>query len=506
MNNQWTDGYFTDLEYVDGYIAEMSPLLLNLNLTIAGIHCGNVHAITPLENLNYLELGFGKGSSLNIHAASNDGFFLGNDFNPNHALYAQEYANLSNAHISDLSFIHLYHELQERKQRFHIIVLHGVWSWISLENQRIILDIIAQFLHIGGIVYISYNTFPGWAKKHQLRELLFLYYQNLNGSPDVKITQAVRFLEELIHSHNHEHSSEELNFIEELKHKDPAYIAHEYLNKDWNCCYFHQMAQNMANIKCHFACSARILDHLDKSSIKQLDSLSLHNIILEEQAYDYKLNRQFRVDLFMRGKQTLSLQEGILKISNSNFILTKTPKDFKKTPTQTSNIFDTLIENVLIFMQTEHYRPKSGYEIMESCQLSFKDFITCLTIIIHQNLAMPCHNPTPAQKAKAQKFNLFLFHKQLYTSSSIFAASPLTGSGILISEVEQMCIIAFLQKCCDYSSLYAFISNLIIPQERMVFYKDKKAQNHNENMHYIQHTIHDFLNDKCHLFKALHIF
>ena len=32
----WSEGYFTDTEYTDGYYGELSPLWLNLNLTLAG--------------------------------------------------------------------------------------------------------------------------------------------------------------------------------------------------------------------------------------------------------------------------------------------------------------------------------------------------------------------------------------------------------------------------------------------------------------------------------------
>ena len=41
----WSEGYFTDTEYTDGYYGELSPLWLNLNLTLAGYDipvCGGV--------------------------------------------------------------------------------------------------------------------------------------------------------------------------------------------------------------------------------------------------------------------------------------------------------------------------------------------------------------------------------------------------------------------------------------------------------------------------------
>jgi len=38
---------------------------------------------------------------------------------------------------------------------FDIIGLHGVWTWISDENSRVIVDFIRRKLRAGGILYIS---------------------------------------------------------------------------------------------------------------------------------------------------------------------------------------------------------------------------------------------------------------------------------------------------------------------------------------------------------------
>ncbi|MDE6979751.1 MAG: class I SAM-dependent methyltransferase [Helicobacter sp.] len=510
MNNLWTQGYFTDLEYVDGYIAEMSPMLLNLNLALAGIHCGNAHAVAPLRDLCYLELGFGRGSSLNIHAASNNGSFYGNDFNPDHTLGAKVFAKASGAdlYLSDLSFVDFIHELEIRGASFNIIVLHGVWSWVSIANQRIILDIIHRFLRVGGIVYVSYNTFPGWAGKHQLRELLFYYYQSISGSAERKIVTAVLFLEELLRKNPSYCTQESLVFLEELKTKDIAYIAHEYLNRDWNCCYFHQMARDMAEIKCDFACSGRILDHLDVDMMPlNLDSAwHIEDAIFREQLRDYCVNRQFRLDLFVRGKRKMSLQEGIYKLSNSSFVLTKTPKSFKHTPSKTMNIFDVFIKNILEFLRADLFRPKNGHEIMENCQVSFRDFITCLVVIIHQNLAMPCYPSTESQKRRTQAFNAFLFDQQTRARSSIYAASPLTGGGVVVSEAEQVFIIAMLQGRESFSEILHFATPIFALQERFVVYDDKRATNEEENLLYLKRSLREFLDEKQHLFRALEIF
>jgi hypothetical protein len=48
--------------------------------------------------------------------------------------------------------------------------LHGIWSWVSEDNRQIILDFIDRKLKPGGVLYLSYNTQPGWSAFMPLRD------------------------------------------------------------------------------------------------------------------------------------------------------------------------------------------------------------------------------------------------------------------------------------------------------------------------------------------------
>ena len=99
----WTSGYVAEVDYPYGYYREMSPALLSLAVLNRNISAS--HSRVP----RYLELGFGQGLSLNIHAAACPGEFWGIDFNPVHTTNAQEMAEASGAgpRIFDLSFAEL---------------------------------------------------------------------------------------------------------------------------------------------------------------------------------------------------------------------------------------------------------------------------------------------------------------------------------------------------------------------------------------------------------------
>ena len=171
----WDLGYVSEIDYTHGYYRELSPLMMELCL----LSRRQAHRVG--RPLRYLELGFGQGLSLNIHAATTQGEFWGTDFNPVQAANARELASASGADIKvlDASFSEL--AAREDLPEFDIIGLHGIWSWISAENRRVIVDIARRKLAAGGVFYISYNTTPGWSAAMPLRHLMTLHSELASG-------------------------------------------------------------------------------------------------------------------------------------------------------------------------------------------------------------------------------------------------------------------------------------------------------------------------------------
>ena len=179
--NSWNEGYFTDSTYTYGYYRELSPVFMRWCLLVNGIAAPEISAESC-----HCELGFGQGLSANIHAAAVPGKFYGTDFNPAHAAQAQQLAEASGA---DTHFFE--DSLEEFSNcddlpQFDSIGFHGVWTWISAENRRHMLEVARQHLKSGGMVYNSYNCLPGWAPASPLRELLALYDKNFHGNSGTK--------------------------------------------------------------------------------------------------------------------------------------------------------------------------------------------------------------------------------------------------------------------------------------------------------------------------------
>ena len=113
-------------------------------------------------------------------------------------------------------------------------------------------------------------------------------------------------------------------YFERLKNHDANYIAHEYLNLDWDLMYFADVAELCQSAKLDFATVAFPAEtgtaYLSEKGQEFFKKLS--NPIVREQLKDYFINRQFRKDIYVRGMRRLSSTEVFDKIFSMRYVLT----------------------------------------------------------------------------------------------------------------------------------------------------------------------------------------
>src|SRR5690606_22347226 len=193
----WADGYFTGSHYTYGYFDYLSPVQQRFALLLNGLDC-------PLsDSPHHCELGFGQGVTLNIHSASNPGCYTGTDFTPDQAVFAADLASRArnrSLRVLDDSFAD-FHARADLPQ-FDSISLHGIWSWVSDDNRRIITDIIRKRLKPGGILYLSYNCLPGWANIQPLQKLIELHdhFGGTGRKAEQRIDDALGFVRTVLAS------------------------------------------------------------------------------------------------------------------------------------------------------------------------------------------------------------------------------------------------------------------------------------------------------------------
>ena len=443
--NTWNEGYFTESTYTYGYYRELSPNFMRWCLLLKGIVAPEIS-----EDSCHCELGYGQGVSANIHAAATPGKYFATDFNPAHAAQANELLKASGA---DANFFEdSFEEFSKRDlPQFDSIGFHGIWTWVNAENRRHMLEIAQRHLKSGGMLYNSYNCLLGWAPIGPLRELLSICYKHKVGggkTSDEQITSTLKFVNDLIVAEPYYINSAPnfKTYAESLKKDDPHYIAHEYLNADWDLMYFADVAQLCQNAKLDFATSAYPIEtqagmYLHEKALEFLKKVD--NPILREQLIDYFINREFRKDIFVRGVRRLSRTEIYDKILSMRYVLmtpaADVPMKINIYPGELS-LNKELYQPLLNYFEEDDFRPKTLREYLLKSKLPAVTVIESITVLVHIGHLMPCQSEETVKQVKksCERLNAHICQRSNFGKTIEFLASPLTGCGVEISRLQQI--------------------------------------------------------------------
>ncbi|WP_262694511.1 class I SAM-dependent methyltransferase [Kordiimonas aquimaris] len=318
MTNQqaaWTEGYRAESEYPSGVYPELNPDTLLLTLALQGIKPA-AEIVANSENkrsLVYCELGCGQGMTLNLMAARDpNGQYFGVDYNANQVRNAREYAKdigNENVHFSEDSFADLdKYDIPD----CDIIVLHGIWSWISKSMQDCIVAFIRRKLKPGGIVYNSYNCAVGFSAMHPMRKLLMAAERTTSETEwGNQLTDSLGLSLQMAEA-GAKYFAANPSAVEQIKKVpsyDPAYVKQEYFNSAWQLFFHDEMANQMAEAKLNFAGSATLINNrpelaLPAEAAAFSQRLSSQSDI--ELLKDIWTNNTFRKDIYVRGIQTMT--------------------------------------------------------------------------------------------------------------------------------------------------------------------------------------------------------
>ena len=306
----WTAGYSSDMEYTAGFYREQSPAYLNFVCILNGFEP------IPIDRpFTYFELGFGRGLTANLLAASSPhGQFYAADFNPGHVAGARQVADaaqLDNLILLENSFDELANGQVKGLPQFDFITLHGIYSWVTEENRQHITNFINRNLKPGGIVYISYNAMPGWAPSLPLQRLMVEHADLFPNRSDEQIKGAAKFLEkmELLQAGYLVANPAMKVRLDTLKTANTNYLVHEYMHKHWQPMYHADVARDMTRAKLDYVGSAELpysYVGLFLSPERQTLINTLPNSTMRETMKDYFLNTSFRKDVFVRGARRIN--------------------------------------------------------------------------------------------------------------------------------------------------------------------------------------------------------
>lgn len=444
----WNEGYVTEIDYTHGYYRELSPGLQRFALLAAGF--------SPPEEGDYLELGFGQGLSVCIHAAATPCAIWGTDFNPSQALNAIDL--LKSAGIEAQVFDQSFAELAQRDDlpKFTHIAAHGIWTWISDANRALIAEILQRHLDVGGAAYLSYNTLPGWGSALSLRHLMCLH-ADVAGSPAQGVAKqadaAVDYAQKMaqtgaLYFRTHPEVAERLNRIQG---EDRHYIAHEYFNRDWQPMQFADFAQWLAPAKLDFAASAHLLDQVDELNLSAEAQAMLRETgheVFRETLRDFYVNQFFRRDIFQRGRRRLSALEQYELLDSTRFAL-QTPGE--EIPLQLTGplgevgLQEAVYHPLIEAMGRDAYRPKRLSELRAALpQMPMPQLLQAVKILTGLGHVNPAQDEkvVEAVHPRTARLNREICRRARFSGDTLFLASPEIGAGVMVQRIEQLFLLA----------------------------------------------------------------
>jgi SAM-dependent methyltransferase len=476
----WTGGYVADIGYTYGYYAELNPLRARLPLLSA--------RLALPKNGTACELGFGQGVSANVHAASSGTRWHGTDFNPSQASFARQLADsfTDGPQLFDQSFA----EFCTRADLpdFDYIGLHGIWSWISDENRTIIVDFVRRKLKVGGILYISYNTQPGWGAMVPVRSLLTQHADTLappGAGVVARVDGALAFARKLwdtnpAFARANPHIADRLKKMEGM---DRPYLAHEYFNRDWLPMSFAEMAGWLQQAKLDFACSATYLDHLPNVHMtpEQLALLDeLPDPVFRQSVRDFIVNQQFRRDYWVKGARHLNPLEYSEQLRAQRVVLTAPPASITMSVSGalgTATLSEPIYKPIIELMGDYQIRTLGEIEqALRESRISLPNLHQAVMVLTEKGAMGPAHDESTiaANRPRTEQLNRVLLERARGSADIAYLASPVLGSAIGVTRFPQLFMLA-IQAGKSTPQEWAAYAWQILKSQQQVIAKDGVA-------------------------------
>lgn len=441
----WNNGYVADIEYPAGFFPELSPVHLNFTCLLNGYE-----PITLDAPFTYCELGCGRGWTANALAASNPhGRFYACDFNPAHVAEARELASaagLENLTVLENSFAELACGAVDLPM-FDFVTMCGVYGWVNDENRGHIVDFLARYVKPGGIVYVNYNTMPGWAAVHPLQRLILDVVGASAGTRTQRCEQARKVIDQLntlqARYFIDNASMEMQQRLDSIQQDGADYLAHEYMSYGWRPLYHADVARQLAGAGLDYIGSTELFRSFPDFYLTpdQKDVLEQTPRAMRETVVDYLVNTSFRDDVYVRGATRLSPQRHTEWLQRMGLALAVPRSLAKHKITLVAggqiNIGD-LYKPVLDALEEA---PRTLAELMALPAFGSEGTMALYqfaALMISTKQASSYQAYADAGSDRARRMNRAMAFTPHYHSSNHVLVSPVLGNGILTSLTAQL--------------------------------------------------------------------
>ena len=503
----WKDGYITEVEYVHGVDRELGPSVLNFILLLQ-----SMEPVALEQGFTYCDLGCGQGESANLFAACHpEGQFHAIDFNYAHIAGARNLArqaNIGNATFWEASFADL---AGLDLPQFDFITLHGIYSWVGPENRQTIVDFLRRQLKPGGVVYISYNSLPGWSTHAPLRHLLSSYADTQSGPLEERVDRAIKFVEGLKSSGASffEANPSSKDFFDYICTLPRNYVTHEFFNRDWTLFYHAEVVRNLAAAKLSFVGSANFAENQDmlrfSAPLQQvLDGVS--DRVMRETVKDFAVGPLLRRDVFTRGGCKISPAKQLELVGTTLFALVVPQARIERKAYFPIGevLFDRELYDPILFALEE--KPQSLDGLLERRDvgvLGKARVIEALMVLLSAEYIMPAVEPALYTLMTTRTLNNAIIERHIDNIEKKFLASPVVQSALKVDWLERLLLLCEIRGDAEPLS---FVWRKMEANNHMLTRNGEVLQSKEENMAELVRVIGTFRSYKLPLLHQLGVF
>lgn len=290
------------------YISKAFPNT-NINILSAKARIYGLDS-APIDGARVLELGSSCGGNIIPQALYYpEATFTGIDLSSVQVQHGNELIQsmgLTNVTLMEKNIM----DIDDDFGTFDYIIVHGIWSWVPDMVKDKILSICNRNLSDRGIAYVSYNTYPGWKRLEQLRDIML--YSEKHAHHDslkdrtVYTKNVLKLIAETMKMDERARtqSNYKINNINRVVQSNDYYVGHEYLETINDPVYISQFVARAEQQGCTYigdeSLQRSFITWLDDAVVENINVLSQGNHVDKEQYYDYVYDTQFRMALLTK--------------------------------------------------------------------------------------------------------------------------------------------------------------------------------------------------------------
>jgi SAM-dependent methyltransferase len=420
--------------------------------------CAALNGVTTRrEYTSYCDLGCGTGLTGYILAAANPAIkFTGIDIDDDALERARRRAASGGL---DNCVYTLPGEGHISRERFSVVFAHGIYSWVDSATRESLKQFFHNHIEDKGLLFLSYNLLPGWDCLSFIKQQ---FSSSLEESPDDPEQAARRALRRLIELRDagalaFHHNQAAIGFVNYLVEMDnPQYTVQEFYGSDHQAFSFDAIHDAMRRCGLSYAADASMPENRLDLVIAEsgLGLLAQCESAKELQpTKDLLQNRLFRRDIYIAGDpshalgnpggQALdSIMLGIYGISP------ELPRRLSSFPGKSVDLNGDLVQRLEADYKHRRFCIRDLIED-DAVETGYDELLHDLLLLMTEGYIGPFardfrqFSGREPGRVKIPRYNRVLMETPEEERHKIFVASPVVGSGMLISPQDCLLLRAF---------------------------------------------------------------